>query len=119
MRSTCQYGVFLCIGQDCRCALLAEYIRIGWISAIIAARLQRAALMNSISEWRMAGDHPSLSVVMPVFNPMPYLDKAIESILEQSFADFEFIIGDDGSTDGSWGAHPAPCAARSAHPPLP
>jgi glycosyltransferase involved in cell wall biosynthesis len=50
----------------------------------------------------MAGDHPSLSVAMPVFNAMPYLDKAIESILEQSFADFEFIIGDDGSTDGSW-----------------
>jgi glycosyltransferase involved in cell wall biosynthesis len=50
----------------------------------------------------MAGDHPSLSVVMPVFNAMPYLDRAIESILEQSFADFEFVIGDDGSTDGSW-----------------
>lgn len=39
---------------------------------------------------------------MPVFNAMPYLDKAIESVLEQSFFDFEFIIGDDGSTDGSW-----------------
>ena len=42
-----------------------------------------------------------LSVVMPVRNALPYLDASIASILEQSFADFEFIIGDDGSTDGS------------------
>jgi glycosyltransferase involved in cell wall biosynthesis len=42
-----------------------------------------------------------VSVVMPVRNALPYLDASITSILEQSFADFEFIIGDDGSTDGS------------------
>jgi hypothetical protein len=44
---------------------------------------------------------PPLSVVMPVHNAMPYLDAAIRAILEQSFTDFEFIIGDDCSTDGS------------------
>ena len=44
---------------------------------------------------------PRLSVVMPVHNALPYLDEAIESILRQSFADFEFVILDDGSTDGS------------------
>lgn len=44
---------------------------------------------------------PSLSVVMPVHNAMPYLGAAIEAILEQSFGDFEFVIGDDCSTDGS------------------
>ncbi len=38
---------------------------------------------------------------MPVKNAMPYLDAAIESILSQTFGDFEFVIGDDGSTDGS------------------
>lgn len=38
---------------------------------------------------------------MPVKNAMPFLDAAIASILEQSFADFELVIGDDGSTDGS------------------
>ncbi|WBY07988.1 glycosyltransferase family A protein [Sphingomonas sp. 7/4-4] len=42
-----------------------------------------------------------LSVVMPVRNALPYLDASITSILEQSFADFEFVIGDDGSSDGS------------------
>lgn len=38
---------------------------------------------------------------MPVKNAMPFLDAAIASILDQSFADFEMVIGDDGSTDGS------------------
>jgi hypothetical protein len=44
---------------------------------------------------------PPLSVVMPVYNQLPYLDAAVESILRQSFTDFEFVIFDDGSTDGS------------------
>jgi len=38
---------------------------------------------------------------MPVYNALPYLDRAIESIVAQTFAEFEFIILDDGSTDGS------------------
>lgn len=42
-----------------------------------------------------------LSVVMPVHNARPFLDEAVKSILDQSFGDFEFIIFDDGSTDGS------------------
>lgn len=44
---------------------------------------------------------PSVSVVMPVRNAMPYLDKAIQSILAQTYRDFELIIGDDSSTDDS------------------
>jgi len=43
----------------------------------------------------------AVSVVMPVYNALPYLDTAVESILGQSFADFEFVILDDASTDGS------------------
>jgi glycosyltransferase involved in cell wall biosynthesis len=38
---------------------------------------------------------------MPVHNAAPFLSWSIESILEQTFSDFEFIILDDGSTDGS------------------
>lgn len=38
---------------------------------------------------------------MPVLNALPYLDEAVRSILSQSYADFEFVIYDDGSTDGS------------------
>jgi len=38
---------------------------------------------------------------MPVYNALPYLDEAVESILKQSFQNFEFVILDDASTDGS------------------
>ena len=44
---------------------------------------------------------PYISVLMPVYNAAPFLGYAIESILSQTFGNFEFIIVDDGSTDGS------------------
>ena len=46
-------------------------------------------------------EQPMLSVLMPVYNGERYLVEAIESILSQTFIDFEFIIVDDGSTDKS------------------
>lgn len=44
---------------------------------------------------------PTLAVLMPVYNAEPYIAKAIESIRAQTFEDFELILLDDGSTDGS------------------
>lgn len=44
---------------------------------------------------------PAVSVIMPVFNSEKFLPAAIESILNQNFSDFEFIIINDGSTDRS------------------
>ena len=46
-------------------------------------------------------DNPRISVIMSVYNSKKYLGEAIEGILNQSFTDFEFIIVNDGSTDGS------------------
>ena len=40
-----------------------------------------------------------ISVVMPTYNAESYVAEAIESVLQQSFDDFEFIIVDDGSKD--------------------
>jgi glycosyltransferase involved in cell wall biosynthesis len=49
------------------------------------------------------GTHcPQVSVLMPVYNAEQYLSEAVESILAQSFTDFEFLIFDDGSTDRSY-----------------
>ena len=44
---------------------------------------------------------PKISVVMPVHNARDFLDQAIRSILAQTFSDFEFVILNDCSTDGS------------------
>lgn len=44
---------------------------------------------------------PSISVIIPVYNVAPYLEDCVDSLLVQSFADFEVLLVDDGSTDGS------------------
>lgn len=44
---------------------------------------------------------PRISVVMPVYNAERYIAQAVESILTQTIADFEFLVFDDGSTDRS------------------
>lgn len=45
---------------------------------------------------------PKISIVMAVYNGMPYLKDAVDSIFSQTFKDYEFIIVDDASLDGSW-----------------
>lgn len=47
------------------------------------------------------GETPTVSIVMPVHNALPFLNAAIESVLCQSEPNFEFVILDDASTDGS------------------
>jgi glycosyltransferase involved in cell wall biosynthesis len=44
---------------------------------------------------------PLLTVFMPAYNAAPYLGEAVESVLGQSHADFEFLAVDDGSTDAT------------------
>lgn len=44
---------------------------------------------------------PHFSVIMPLYNHAQYVGEAVESVLGQSFGDFELIVCNDGSTDGS------------------
>lgn len=50
---------------------------------------------------RQLGTKPAVSIIVPNFNYARYLDERIRSILDQTFQDFELIILDDASTDGS------------------
>ncbi len=49
----------------------------------------------------MQENYPLVTVLMPVYNAGPYISEAIDSILQQTFTDFEFLIINDGSADDS------------------
>jgi glycosyltransferase involved in cell wall biosynthesis len=45
--------------------------------------------------------NPKLSIIVPIYNAESYLEECLQSVFSQSFVDFELILVDDGSTDGS------------------
>lgn len=77
------------------------------IPIIIGIFLYSAGLMSGIYAKNIQGffasltASPTVSVIMPTYNRADVLSGAIESVLNQSFKDFEFIIIDDGSTDNT------------------
>lgn len=52
-------------------------------------------------DWKTLVPETLITIGMPVYNAMPYLPEAIESLLSQTFADFELLVVVDGATDGS------------------
>lgn len=50
----------------------------------------------------MPKTHPTISIIIPVYNVQQYLDTCIQSILKQTLKSIEVFLIDDGSTDGSW-----------------
>lgn len=45
---------------------------------------------------------PFFTIIVPVFNKISYIDQSVKALIDQSFHDFEIILIDDGSTDGSF-----------------
>ena len=56
-------------------------------------------LPNSMNQDERA---PTVSIVMPVFNSMEYLQESFDALLSQTYKNFECIVVDDSSTDGSF-----------------
>ena len=49
----------------------------------------------------MSTNRPEITVAMPAYNAAEYLREAMDSILTQTFEDFELLVVDDGSTDAT------------------
>ncbi|MDX9867293.1 MAG: NAD-dependent epimerase/dehydratase family protein [Kiritimatiellia bacterium] len=78
---------------------------LGWERMPVAAR---EGMRRTLREWEAPVDagtdaerRPLFSIVMPVLNAGPFLERALRSVLEQAGEDTEVIVVDGGSTDGS------------------
>ncbi len=75
----------------------------------IALMLTRAVLFSALAiyqkrrgrRWRLLAFHPPVSVIIPAHNEVSVIIRTIHSILANGYAEFEVIVVDDGSTDGS------------------
>jgi len=56
---------------------------------------------HGASQPRATQEQPRVSVVLPTYNYLEFLPKALDSVFRQTFTDFELIIVNDGSTDGT------------------
>jgi glycosyltransferase involved in cell wall biosynthesis len=57
---------------------------------------------------------PTITVVIPVYNGGNYLEEALQSVLNQTYQDFEVLVVDDGSTDNTWGIIEQYCATHGS-----
>jgi len=92
--------------------LLPALARLGQLQSTIKFRHQLVNLYQQVETFKTntktsqteetsVSQQPIVTVLMPVYNAEKYLAEAIESVLGQTFKDFEFLIINDGSTDTS------------------
>jgi glycosyltransferase involved in cell wall biosynthesis len=71
------------------------------VTTPVECETKKDAQMYHVQDTSTQIAQPCISVIMSVYNAEQYITEAIESILNQTFTNFEFIIIDDGSTDGT------------------
>ncbi len=84
-------------------ASAAEESEPGWsrIAAVREAAAAGAAADDAVPAAERRADAPRVSLILVTKNGMPYIRDAIESIRLQTYRDFELIVQDGGSTDGT------------------
>lgn len=74
-----------------------------WIGNVLpkfaGSRINQLCAVQKEKKW--VCDMTKLTITLPVYNGMPFVKDAVESILSQTYEDFRFLIIDDGSRDGS------------------
>ena len=74
----------------------------GAVSAFVRVTLRILSASRKVQAMSEPSvERPFITVLMPVYNAQTYLQQAVDSVLGQSFADFELLCIDDGSTDDS------------------
>lgn len=68
-------------------------------TTILFGKFVQSLKRKKLNDYKM--EQAMISIVMPMYNARPYIKECIESILCQNYTNFELLIGDDGSTDGS------------------
>ena len=86
---------------------MTSFFHIWWflylLMIIVLCEITRSALLNTdLKAHKQTQKYPvAVSIIMPCYNGEKHIEAAIESIRAQHFTDWELIISDDGSTDGS------------------
>ena len=79
-------------------------------TSVCGIKINTESGLKNMAAEKQPPKHPEISIIVPVYKTEKYLNECIDSILAQTFTDFELILVDDGSPDGC----PALCDAAAA-----